>query len=429
MLNQKITYVYLLISLGSLLVFFLFLKQNKSEKKFKEDPPIQNSKLISVSEIAKNDKNFHTIAIEKNTVLHNKHKYFKIIREMFTMNDAYISEMDRVMTALLMDKNIPRTDKINGLWAILKEIGFNSQKSEYLLDSLATLMPVELTSELIAMYSEISTSHTMKIKMIEMLSSNLHIANPEVQDEKSLEFIVDKKEEIQSFIKEKVLSDSNGQIATEGLRAYASMSGSEEIQALITTLSEGEQNGHIDNAVVRDILMETALSTTEAQEAMLPSILNDMENNPNIENKEAFTQIMIEGLNAGILTKEAENELAGYMKNNEPSLLVNDDKSTPDISKYYHWAEASANIKDNASSLADMALNNDNPLKVSSILIYGDSQTIQSIKESSNVEDMRSMLKLSLEDNSINENSKSIIYDALDVLEESTKNVHTREIK
>jgi hypothetical protein len=426
MLKKKRMYLYFLMSIGVLLVFVFFMKQDKMEKEVKDDTPLQESKSIEVSEIAKNDKDFYSISTKKDKILHNKHKYFQMIKEMFTTNNAYISEMDKVMTALLMDKNIPRIDKINGLWSILKEIGFNSQKSEYLLDALGTLMPVELTSELIAMYGEKSSSHTMKLKMIEMLSGNLQIANPEVQDEKSLQFIMDKQEEIQAFIKEKVLSDSNEQIASEGLRAYASMSGSQEVEELITSLYESEQDSYMNSDAIRKMLTETALSTTEAQEDMLPSMLNDMENNPDVDakQKEAFTQMMIESLNAGVLTEVSGEELTAYMKSNEPALHLNDSKSETDISKYYHWVEASSKIKDSDTSLVDTALNNDNPLKVSSILLYGDSQTIQKIKNSSNVEDMHAMLELALNDNSINVSSKTIIDDALGVLEEGSQNVH-----
>jgi len=427
MLKKKRVYLYLFVAVSVFLVFLFFIQQSESKLKPNNTDTLQDKKLIEVSEIANNDKDFYAIRLKKDEVnITIKNDYFKNIREMFITESTHIEEMDKAMTALLMDKKINRIDKINGLWSILKEIGFSSEKSEYLLDSLATLLPVELTDDFIVAYADKGMSHNMKIKIIEVLSDNLAIVNPEVQDEKNLEFIAQKVDNIKIFLKEKVLSDGSVEIASEGLHAYAAMSSSEDIQEFMVSLEEGVYNTDISKDIIRNVLIETALSTSESQADMLPQMLNNMKNNPNMDSKqkEAFTQMMIESLNAGVITEKSGKEFVEYLKNNEPTLQLNDGKSATDISKYYHWAEASSKIEDGGTSLVDTALNNENPLKVSSILLYGDSQTIQTIKESSNVGDMQVMLELALDDESVSNENKTIIKDATGVLKEDPPDVN-----
>lgn len=226
-------------------------------------------------------------------------------------------------------------------------------------------------------------------------------------------------QDIQSFIKEKVLNNSNADIASEGLHAYASMSDSEDVQELISSLREEGNNIQVDNNLIMNILTETALSTAEAQADMLPDMLNDIENNPKLgtKEKETFNQIIIESLNAGVLTEESQKELAVYMQNNEPKLQASSDGSGADILKYYRWAEAGSKINNNDMSLENIALESDNPLKVSSILLYGDAKTIQNIKQSTNIEHVYSKLESAL-DGAIGQGDGTIIRDAMATLKE-----------
>lgn len=417
MSKQKLFLLF--VSIILVVYLFLTLKSRKHEVRVTNNSIMQDKKFIAASEIINNDKNFYNISIEKdvskiNKNTQGKNKYFTKIRQILTMKHTDIPKLDKMMVGLLMDKNIKRIDKINGLWFILNEIGFSSDKSEYVLDVLGTLLPIELTDELIDTY-QIHKNHSMKKKIIAILANNLSIANPEVQDEERLSFIIEKMQDIQSFIKDKVLSDSNPEILFEGLQAYASISDPEDVYELVTSLKNN--NIQISESEFMAVLTEVALGTAESQENMLPDMLNNINNNQ-VGGKESFDQMMIESLNAGVLTEDTQKEIAIYLSKQEPTLSPNKKGSEENIVKYFEWAEASSKIKNNNIHLENIVLESDNPLKISSVLLYANEKTREKIKSNPNVNDIYAKLESALEDESIDEHAKTVIKDAIGTLQD-----------
>lgn len=349
--------------------------------------------------------------------------YLERIKGIFKMKSANIEVLDKAMNALLMDKNTSRIDKINGLWALLNEIGFKAkEKSLYLLQSLATLLPVELTDKLISVYKESSDSD-IKIELINMLSDNLDIANPEVQDKESLAFIIEKTKDIQTFLKENILNETDTRMASEALHAFSKVSETEDVQELIMTLEQMGNKAQLDKVELNNILTEAALSTEETQKDILPSMLNTMQNNTtlNSQEKENFNQMMISSINAGVLTEEMQGEVSTYLANQEPVVAKTKEVTSDTLFKYYNWAEASSKIQNNNISLKNIVLESDNPLKVSSIIIYADEITIKNIKKNINVRDIYAKLESALENDNIREKNKVIIKDAMGRLDENIK--------
>jgi len=417
MSKQKLFLLF--VSIILVVYLFLTLKSRKHDVRVTNNSIMQDKKFIAASEIINNDKNFYNISIEKdvskiNKNTQGKNKYFTKIRQILTMKHTDIPKLDKMMVGLLMDKNIKRIDKINGLWFILNEIGFSSDKSEYVLDVLGTLLPIELTDELIDTY-QIHKNHSMKKKIIAILANNLSIANPEVQDEERLSFIIEKMQDIQSFIKDKVLSDSNPEILFEGLQAYASISDPEDVYELVTSLKNN--NIQISESEFMAVLTEVALGTAESQENMLPDMLNNINNNQ-VGGKESFDQMMIESLNAGVLTEDTQKEIAIYLSKQEPTLSPNKKGSEENIVKYFEWAEASSKIKNNNIHLENIVLESDNPLKISSVLLYANEKTREKIKSNPNVNDIYAKLESALEDESIDEHAKTVIKDAIGTLQD-----------
>jgi len=417
MSKQKLFLLF--VSIILVVYLFLTLKSRKHDVRVTNNSIMQDKKFIAASEIINNDKNFYNISIEKdvskiNKNTQGKNKYFTKIRQILTMKHTDIPKLDKMMVGLLMDKNIKRIDKINGLWFILNEIGFSSDKSEYVLDVLGTLLPIELTDELIDTY-QIHKNHSMKKKIIAILANNLSIANPEVQDEERLSFIIEKMQDIQSFIKDKVLSDSNPEILFEGLQAYASISDPEDVYELVTSLKNN--NIQISESEFMAVLTEVALGTAESQENMLPDMLNNINNNQ-VGGKESFDQMMIESLNAGVLTGDTQKEIAIYLSKQEPTLSPNKKGSEENIVKYFEWAEASSKIKNNNIHLENIVLESDNPLKISSVLLYANEKTREKIKSNPNVNDIYAKLESALEDESIDEHAKTVIKDAIGTLQD-----------
>lgn len=425
--------IVLLVFAGIMLIFIVFAYTNNSEIKTEVNNDISEEKFMETSEIAKHDKDFYKISHKtnsnktkdsaKNKKIASSNMYLERLKGIFMMKSADVGILDKVMNALLTDKSTSRIDKINGLWDILNEIGFDAkEKSLYLLQSLATLLPIELTDSLMNAYKDSRTS-TIKIELINMLADNLSIANPEVQDKESLAFIIEKTKDIQTFLKENILNESDTRMASEGLHAFAKVSDAQDVQELIASLEQGGNKAQLDKPELTSILTEVALSTEETQQDILPSMLNAMQNDVMLDSqqKEEFNQMMISSLNAGVLSAEMQGDLATYLEKQEPKVLLTKRASTGSLLKYYDWAEASSKIKSNDMHLENMALENDNPLKVSSILLYADDLTIEKLKENPNAEQVYARLEASLEDEGISQANKVIIKDAMGRLDENTE--------
>lgn len=412
-----------------LIIFAIYFSLSKQVLENKDTNASESSKNVSMeaSVISKNDKDFYKVSVKKNLkpldkkTINSMLKYVNKIKKFLDMKTVDMGKLDKTMHAFLMDKEIARIDKIQTIWNMLDEIGFESEQSKYLLDSLSTLLPIELTQELINVYGDIKDP-SVKIRFVDMLADNIGILNPEIQDKERLDFITNKIQDIRQFLKEDVLNEKDSQIAETGLYAYANISDEEDVQELIATLKSKEDKGAISKEVFTDVLTETAMSTSESQEEMLPALLENIKNTEAMspQEKERFTEKMLDGLAAGVLSQNAQQELSTYMKEQEPRLNVSKATTTQSISKYYTWAEGVSKIKENRVTLENIALESDNPLKVSSILLYADDTTIQKIKENPNVESMQAKLEAKLEDDNIAQETKTIIKDAMGRLSENT---------
>jgi len=380
---------------------------------------------FEVSSIVKSSKDFYKVSTKAINSTKKNHTTSKVtdntantLRNIMNLKDANMTVLDNKIIAFMTDNNTSRLDKINTLWALLGEVGLDSFKGEYLLDALVILHPIELTDELISTYGKNIKTHR-KLKIISMLSENTSILNPEAQDEKELIFIIEKIKSIQTFLKEEVLTDSNSDIVSEGLNSYADISDVEDVQEIIETLMQGENKALVQNEKLLSLQAEMAMSTQKTQEEMLPSMLNTMQHKKaSPEEQEAFTDILLESINSGVLTSIDTQELSIYLEKQEPELALSQGFSPEKFSRYYAWAEASSKIKDFGIDLATIALENDNPLKVTAILFYSDEKTIQKIKENPNTQSIYMKLKLALND-STDQYTKQAIKDAMEVLEEN----------
>ena len=426
--------------IGIICIFVCVLLYQNILKKTSKNPFLER-KFIEISDIAKKDKHFYDITIPNhasNTTMtksvdkqedEQSSKYLQKINKMIAMKHPDILILDKVMNDFLMNDDISRINKINGLWSLLNETGIESQIGEYLLDYLATLLPIELTDNLILTYKDIKNPN-IKIKLINMLSENVNIANPEVQDEERLMFIGTQIEKIQHFLRDTVLSQQNHEIVSEGLRAYANVSEATDVQDLILSLKEDGNTMPISQAELTDILTETALGAQESQKEMLPDILEFMLSKKNMKSqeKEIFYQSMIESVKAGVISTENKKDIATYLERQEPQLTLDTSVSTEDISKYYNWVEASTKIQNGDINPETIALESDNALKVSSILLYTDPITIQKIRQSSDASVVSAKLEAALENDNISNESKIIIKDALDrLIHKPTKNINKKE--
>jgi len=418
-MNKKIRrYLPIFVTIVVVIIATIVLMGKKVDKEINTEKNL----FVEAIEVSKNDKAFYDISVKKNVESLHAHKSKRVnnfilqMQRLLSMQTADISKLDQTMQALLMDKKIPRIDKINAIWGMLQEIGFLSEQSKYLLDSLSTLLPIELTKDIINVYSDVKDP-SIKMRLIDILAQSTSILNPEVQDEERLNFIVEKIQDIQLFLKEDVLKEHDTQILESGLYAYADIADAEDMQELITSLKSAENGTALPAEVLNSVLTEAAMSTPQAQEDMLPELLKNVKNRSTTDPKQQkqFNQMMLDGINAGVINPNSQQEIGAYLETQEPPLDVKKVATTETMSEYYTWAKGMSKLKE-GMALDNIVQESSNPLKVSSIILYADEHIMQQIKENPNTQSVYAKLEATLEDDSINEQTKSMIKHAMDRL-------------
>ena len=411
---RKILYIVLPIAVA--LGIFLYINQSdrKSDNSLLEQNFKKPSELSEKKRELSIEKSDPRALNLKKSKKESESIYLNRLKNILAMEPIDILELDKIMNDLLTS-DISRQDKIEGIWGILNEIGFTSEKSQYLLDSLATLLPIELTDELIELYSTLDNSN-IKLKIIDILAKSVDIANPKLEESR-LNFIIKKIGNIELFLEKSILVETNKDIRINALSAYSNIADIEDTQALISQIEESGDRDLLNEREFVPILTQTAISTEETQEEMLPSIVEKM-SDPTVDSqeRERFNQTILDTINANALTESSKSELATYLKAQEPKLKTDRVLSTDTISKYYSWAEANSKIEENHISLEKIVIESKNPIKVSSILLYADKQSIQKIKANPHIGDTYSRLNLALKDKKIKHENQTIIKDAMSIL-------------
>lgn len=428
MLSGKFLYPVTVIVFLGLTAFSLNrsnLSMNASVKAVEAEA--SGKKFVEEVEVRKQSRNFYQINTKKkkkSLVASSVKKdanttevYFARLRNILLSEDSDGNLLDKSMNDFLLNIEISRSDKIDRLWKLVKAIGMGSQKSAYLLDSLGTLLPVELTDELIDTYDDEVPSFA-KIKILDMLSNNTDIANPDLQNKERLDFIAEKIRTIQSFLKDDVMREDDSGVFIAGVQAFANISEAEDIQELIEVAKQGKHKDLIEKGELANILSEAAISTGDTQAEMLPDLIDSMQviKSEDSKQKEDFNTMILESLDAGVLTAQSQQELVDYLHNQEPELQIEKTVSVKEISKYYLWAKSNSKIEGSGIGLEKIAIEESNPLKVSSILLYADRDIIRKIKTSSNQLDIFNRLEAALEDTKLSPRAQMIIKDALKVI-------------
>lgn len=162
----------------------------------------------------------------------------------------------------------------------------------------------------------------------------------------------------------------------------------EQVQDIISLITNGGSESKISDQELISTLTEVAISTKESQENILPNILDSIEKDSfNKNKKKAFYETILSALNSdmpdNILTEDLRDALSDYLTKQEPKLNILEDIPIENLENYYSWVNAISKVKniDTTQYLRNTLFTNNNPLKVSSIILYANENTIQNIKK------------------------------------------------
>jgi len=435
MLLKKPFYFMVFFIVIFIALYFICNKINKDDEYLAQNIYDPETRYLSATELPKKlsdfyqveafkEKNSHTSSLKEKNDKSRLNETYQALEEIkkLLQDEVSIIQIDKKIISLLEDNTITRNKKIDGLWDLVLSFGISSEKGIYLLDYLSTLLPIELTDELISNYYSISDINT-KMKLMDVLYTSLDIANPEVQNEEQLNYIASQYLIIQDFIYEQLSNTSNNDVFTTALSLYTKVASPEQTQEVITSVlngSYGDKNINKEQAL--NLMTESALSTYESQNYTLPSIISSLETEiVNDDVKKSFSQNIINAINAGIISDENKEQLSYYLKNQEPELYISKDIPIENMEEYYNWAKAITNLNSNTHTeiiqkLADKAISEDNLLKSSAIILYSDEDLIYLIRESRGYQNISNRLNIALSSNDISNDSKIIIQDAIKVI-------------
>jgi len=426
-MNKNTRVLLLLFAFIVLVIFGVVFLGGHTDPVRPQDPQAAASPIAEDTEVITHNKDFYAVSTKPKTTQPTHKKQPKPprknalkailiqLKQQLAKKFADIPQLDRAMHALLMDGSISRMEKIDALWGLLQEVGLESDQAKYLLDSLYTLMPIELTDKLIDAYPHLHDP-SIQTRLIDTLSNSVNILNPDKQDKEKLDFIVERIQKIETFLKEDALHANDPNVREDGLRAYASIADPDDIKEMITSLDPSVVSAEVRN----ELLTEAALSTPEAQVQMLPVLIEKMQTDASPEEKERFTRMTLGALNDDAIDPKAQKGLQSYLEDQEPTLDPSLPSTSDTTGDYYTWAKGLAKVRGGTHPLAKIALETDNPLKTSSILVYIDDKTFQQVATSPEAKGLQERLEAAMEDEHIAPQSKTFIKDALDRLKRLT---------
>jgi len=410
------------------LTLLLFLFSNSSEEV--KSTISSESIFVSTDDLKENLDDFYKVEPKVVSIMIdvNKTKSLEKITKLNDINslmkyftgESSFADLDKAMVDFLKDNTISRIDKINGLWRMVEKFDLSSNRGLYVLDYLATLLPLELTDNLIEAYDE-QKDAKVQAKLMDIIHSSLSIANPEVQDKEKLDFIISKYKDVQSFFHEKTMNSVDGKISMDALDYYVKIIPPEEAFEIFESLKNDElQAKDLNKGELLSLMTETALSTDESQETLFSEILDSAKDSSlNKSEKSAFNQTVIEALNNDVLTENSREKLKPYMDDIEPS-FSSETMKIDTSENYYSWVNAKAKVEgvETNEYLENFVNESEDSLKISSILLYSDNNLIEDIKNSDN-NHLVEQLNASLESSDVDDESKYLIKDALSRLSES----------
>ncbi len=335
-------------------------------------------------------------------------------------------QLDQALIELLENPNISRLDKIYPLWNLIIKTGLDTENGNYVLEYLSALQPIELTEDMINAFNS-GVSDKTKGLLLDILQASAGIANPEQQTEEQLNFIGMQSERIQNFFLDQIYTSDNDKIFKKAFMIYPSIVPTEQAISVITDIIKNKDHKKLDlsESEIVSLSAQVALSTYEAQSALLPGLLESFSRgNNSLESQASFNDNLYSALNSTDTSFLADNikpQVSSYIRTQEPPLSSASPVEFENLSSYYAWAKAYVATSNTDpvtrnQALAVTAIESSDPTKASAVILLSEPDVIQYIKQSGSYAELKKSMESALTNTSISEDSKRIVSDALEQL-------------
>ena len=351
----------------------------------------------------------------------DRDKKIKAIRDILNGDNINVRDLDKWILELIRDKSIPRSEKIDALLGLLDEFGYDSVKGEYLLDTLGSMRPIEIADRLIDKFNA-DVSDGTKIRLMRILADSYGI-DPEKLSPEVAKFVAQQSIGIHDFFTKQIENPSSPGLYREAIKLYTSVSSLDELNILNDSLIKHQDLLPIQEGL--NIRLESSLSTQDAQQTLLPDLLNNVQKGFFGDTvKQDFNEHlygMIRAPNADqVLSENTKTQLAEYVQHQQPQLNPNKADFNA-IHNYNDWAETYANLSshgDKVNFVYDMVVNSASPVQQATLTVYADPTVLTQLQQNTA---LQQNLSTALESNELSSNTRQLIQDALQRLQPSTK--------
>ncbi len=330
-----------------------------------------------------------------------------------------ISVFDKKIGNFLRDKTLTRASKLAFLINMLKEFGFNSAKGGYMLDALAGLKPIEIADYFIEQFNNPEFSNDVKAKLMRTLVEAYSI-DPSKYPPDIAKLIGQKSNDIQSFFNQQIEKPINSELYREAIKLYPHISSTDELHLLNDSLLKHQDLISIKESL--NVQLEVSLGNQDIQATALPELLQTVQKGKlSAEVKNEFNERLYALIKAPgaekVIDESVKPQLANYLQQQTP-LLNNSNVNFNNAHNYVSWLDAYASVNggnDKVSFISNL-VSSASPVQQAAVIVFSDGELLNSLQQDFN---LQTNLNSALNYNNLTTESKQIILDAVNKLQES----------
>lgn len=390
--------------------------------KTQADNPVENPSasngFVTTDWIERNTPDFFNVTTTLPSKTNQTQEFTNILDDL--LEHGSLENLDNGMIEFLTSKNIPRNEKISTLIHLLSKYENDEIKFLYVLDSLAALKPIEVTDQIVALYKA-DMSDNKKVHMMTLLEESTYILNPAKQTPEQISYINANIIKIQDFIAQQIDIEQSPLILPSIISTYSRIAPDLQKPQVLSSLIAGQyKNISKDDAgkIAASILMDTPA----IQDSAINSILGEnTQFNPAVYNR-IITELSDESLNIK-LSPYAVDAIDSYLNNNGKRIYYQTDGTFDSMA---HWLSIKADAKLESfrsnRTVGELLVEkiyepNSDILVKADILLNADEATRKSILQHTDVTSLALALKDALASPNRIETERSLITDALSVLQ------------
>lgn len=292
----------------------------------------------AVEDLAAALDDYYKISMDTVDLLNPSPKYVEALHHAF--NTDSISEIDVKIHQFLFDNAIPREQKIGALWKLALDSEDNVNKQDYLIDTLDSLCPIELTDELIE-YNKLCTTDNCAVKTLDLLANLVMMPASDYEHftPLELEWMNNKIRKIEGVFERSLNTASSEPIFEKTVAELPQIFGNEKATQLLDRLPEPKSDR---TALITETYLNAVLGSDSSSFQMLERALDQVENNDDLKYQQDILSSICSVVMELPLREDFKPLIKSYLEKHEP---LNDAGPT-----YFEWIIAYSQLVQESNS-------------------------------------------------------------------------------